>query len=152
MILHFLYLANRSTWSWHFGQSRATGVGRGDFTGFRATLGNAGPRSGLKLLHCTLPLSKRLSTAILAGVEVLRTKPLGARPSGVRDTRTMHHLDEEQRKILSGPTKIRLEGPFPDSTLRDNEELGDNKQVQVCLLYTSPSPRDRQKSRMPSSA
>eukprot|EP00828_Plagiopyla_frontata_P023784 TRINITY_DN30395_c0_g1_i1.p4 TRINITY_DN30395_c0_g1~~TRINITY_DN30395_c0_g1_i1.p4 ORF type:complete len:100 (+),score=16.36 TRINITY_DN30395_c0_g1_i1:321-620(+) len=24
--------------------------------------------------------------------------------------------------------------------------------IQVCLLYTSPSPRDRQKSRMPSSA
>ena len=24
--------------------------------------------------------------------------------------------------------------------------------VRVCLLYTSPSPRDRQKSRMPSSA
>ena len=26
------------------------------------------------------------------------------------------------------------------------------KQTRVCLLYTSPSPRDRQKSRMPSSA
>ena len=26
------------------------------------------------------------------------------------------------------------------------------EQIQVCLLYTSPSPRDRQKSRMPSSA
>ena len=25
-------------------------------------------------------------------------------------------------------------------------------QLQACLLYTSPSPRDRQKSRMPSSA
>ena len=25
-------------------------------------------------------------------------------------------------------------------------------QAQPCLLYTSPSPRDRQKSRMPSSA
>ena len=24
--------------------------------------------------------------------------------------------------------------------------------VKICLLYTSPSPRDRQKSRMPSSA
>ena len=24
--------------------------------------------------------------------------------------------------------------------------------IQTCLLYTSPSPRDRQKSRMPSSA
>ena len=27
-----------------------------------------------------------------------------------------------------------------------------HKQAIVCLLYTSPSPRDRQKSRMPSSA
>ena len=29
---------------------------------------------------------------------------------------------------------------------------GENAAVQGCLLYTSPSPRDRQKSRMPSSA
>ena len=28
----------------------------------------------------------------------------------------------------------------------------DKKQPYICLLYTSPSPRDRQKSRMPSSA
>ena len=27
-----------------------------------------------------------------------------------------------------------------------------DKQTAICLLYTSPSPRDRQKSRMPSSA
>mgnify|MGYP003328083374 CR=1 FL=1 len=27
-----------------------------------------------------------------------------------------------------------------------------NKQVKSCLLYTSPSPRDRTRSRMPSSA
>ena len=27
-----------------------------------------------------------------------------------------------------------------------------NAQLRRCLLYTSPSPRDRQKSRMPSSA
>ena len=33
---------------------------------------------------------------------------------------------------------------FPGLTVRDN--------LEVCLLYTSPSPRDRQKSRMPSSA
>ena len=31
-------------------------------------------------------------------------------------------------------------------------KLADPVQGQVCLLYTSPSPRDRQKSRMPSSA
>src|SRR5665213_140330 len=28
----------------------------------------------------------------------------------------------------------------------------DTKNIRSCLLYTSPSPRDRQKSRMPSSA
>ena len=27
-----------------------------------------------------------------------------------------------------------------------------HKNIETCLLYTSPSPRDRQKSRMPSSA
>ena len=38
------------------------------------------------------------------------------------------------------------------------KEFGDdgikqvNQELKICLLYTSPSPRDRQKSRMPSSA
>ena len=31
-------------------------------------------------------------------------------------------------------------------------ELMDRLQVKICLLYTSPSPRDRTRSRMPSSA
>ena len=30
--------------------------------------------------------------------------------------------------------------------------LTDNNPIQTCLLYTSPSPRDRTRSRMPSSA
>ena len=34
---------------------------------------------------------------------------------------------------------------------RDRKE-GVNSIINICLLYTSPSPRDRQKSRMPSSA
>ena len=34
--------------------------------------------------------------------------------------------------------------------IRDN--LADFEEFGGCLLYTSPSPRDRQKSRMPSSA
>ena len=40
-------------------------------------------------------------------------------------------------------------------TVEANEQLGfaaDHRQYHTCLLYTSPSPRDRQKSRMPSSA
>ena len=42
-------------------------------------------------------------------------------------------------------------------TIRGDNDLihikqGSNIQDNSCLLYTSPSPRDRQKSRMPSSA
>ena len=33
-----------------------------------------------------------------------------------------------------------------------NEKLDKQDRIDACLLYTSPSPRDRQKSRMPSSA
>ena len=39
----------------------------------------------------------------------------------------------------------KLDGLFGDVTNCDTT-------VNTCLLYTSPSPRDRQKSRMPSSA
>ena len=38
---------------------------------------------------------------------------------------------------------------------KKNQNEADNvvyEQTEDCLLYTSPSPRDRQKSRMPSSA
>ena len=44
-------------------------------------------------------------------------------------------------------TGVRLESTLCGNHLR---KLGG--EIHVCLLYTSPSPRDRQKSRMPSSA
>ena len=43
------------------------------------------------------------------------------------------------RKINTKPERVNL-------------DPGENQQSGGCLLYTSPSPRDRQKSRMPSSA
>ena len=46
--------------------------------------------------------------------------------------------DDEYRDMLAGEYVL--------GTLEDREL------AQFCLLYTSPSPRDRQKSRMPSSA
>ena len=36
--------------------------------------------------------------------------------------------------------------------IKDDQEIVAEDEVTTCLLYTSPSPRDRQKSRMPSSA
>ena len=65
----------------------------------------------------------------------------------------------------SGPTLIREEGVLgklgvmPDKVVDLKALTGDSSDnipgvrgVGPCLLYTSPSPRDRQKSRMPSSA
>ena len=39
-----------------------------------------------------------------------------------------------------------------EETIRDKVELTMKEITKVCLLYTSPSPRDRTRSRMPSSA
>ena len=81
---------------------------------------------------------------------------------------------EEQQGISGGgaPVNVKLLGDDLDilkretakatAAIEDIEGLReiDNSlsegqpeyQIKVCLLYTSPSPRDRQKSRMPSSA
>ena len=49
----------------------------------------------------------------------------------------------DSKKVIQFP-KERITNPFkPRPTQTES---------MICLLYTSPSPRDRQKSRMPSSA
>ena len=41
---------------------------------------------------------------------------------------------------------------MPEENKKASEELIDVGETEGCLLYTSPSPRDRTRSRMPSSA
>ena len=59
-------------------------------------------------------------------------------------------------KIVHGLTKISKLSKSSDVSLQAENfkkmVLTLNDDIRVCLLYTSPSPRDRQKSRMPSSA
>ena len=52
------------------------------------------------------------------------------------------------RSYKTRPTQRRK---FSWSMAKMRDESG-SAAVEACLLYTSPSPRDRQKSRMPSSA
>ena len=52
---------------------------------------------------------------------------------------------EQKQVVITGQSKVRA------YDLESGKELW-NCGGQTCLLYTSPSPRDRQKSRMPSSA
>ena len=67
--------------------------------------------------------------------------------------------NNEEQKIRSAITGFQQLVPsdLPNDKLDIFEEhfenaLGTFALVKNCLLYTSPSPRDRQKSRMPSSA
>ena len=52
-----------------------------------------------------------------------------------------------KREDLQPVFSFKLRGAFNRMSQLSKEELD-----KGCLLYTSPSPRDRQKSRMPSSA
>ena len=53
------------------------------------------------------------------------------------------------KEIASRAPLAWEEARCPTDLLREMGQLG---LLGICLLYTSPSPRDRQKSRMPSSA
>ena len=65
----------------------------------------------------------------------------------------LEHLSKQVQHIKdqSIPTNIWI-----DYTIPENYQMYDLMSLypdcKICLLYTSPSPRDRQKSRMPSSA
>ena len=72
-----------------------------------------------------------------------------------------NEIEEQKRNLLQDQSQVRdlkmdeivdqgQVDSFCDVTVGDN--LIEKMQVSICLLYTSPSPRDRQKSRMPSSA
>ena len=64
-----------------------------------------------------------------------------------------HHvvagLDEVGKGAWAGPLTV---GAVVVPKDRRIYKVRDSKLLCDCLLYTSPSPRDRQKSRMPSSA
>ena len=69
-----------------------------------------------------------------------------------------------QDEMTEVATQLQESMPSPDDTeIRENEDgsvdinfepgvVAPEQAPKHCLLYTSPSPRDRQKSRMPSSA
>ena len=60
-------------------------------------------------------------------------------------------IELEQAKSDRPPLEIAIRKGFIKGKQLETLDVFANP-TQVCLLYTSPSPRDRQKSRMPSSA
>ena len=58
---------------------------------------------------------------------------------------------EDAEDKIKIPPVASVDNPYANTSAR-NYALVVLTLVYTCLLYTSPSPRDRQKSRMPSSA
>ena len=77
-------------------------------------------------------------------INVLASDSLEGREAGSRGGRAAaNYIVEQLRKIGMAPAGVNGEFFQP---------FGGAADYRNCLLYTSPSPRDRQKSRMPSSA
>ena len=93
--------------------------------------------------------------------EDVETQLLTKRKQQIWDNQYLiHHgkLAENKGSYEAGFILQEILGPRPETPLLDDiasaedlEQL-ERERMRTCLLYTSPSPRDRQKSRMPSSA
>ena len=59
-------------------------------------------------------------------------------------------LTEWKKELVKANNEALYHGSIDDNSV--SADIVDQASSYTCLLYTSPSPRDRQKSRMPSSA
>ena len=84
-----------------------------------------------------------------------RARILRVHLRGVETSADLNTTCESVARVTPGFTGAELANVVNEACLlaaRDDREVVDLDDLISCLLYTSPSPRDRQKSRMPSSA
>ena len=122
--------------------------------------------AGINLTSLTqeMPLVKNLETwrRVIGALEVGKMSPPGApQPSASERSRMLELLRDDIENydfsLIDNPgfeLMRRLTHTEYDNTIRDlfGVELNVTERFPTCLLYTSPSPRDKRQSRMPSSA
>ena len=75
---------------------------------------------------------------------------LADKPGHLQHVETRHGEHRLQRTVgLDDPPLVEL---VHRTEMCHGDDARDVNPVEICLLYTSPSPRDRTRSRMPSSA
>ena len=96
-----------------------------------------------------------IDVAVAGGVEHMGRHPMG---EGVDpNPRVVSEKLVDPSALVMGKTAENLHDRYPSLTKERSDEFAVNSQRKLaqaydCLLYTSPSPRDRTRSRMPSSA
>ena len=107
--------------------------------------------------HEHTPVSTEDSIAAAAQNAVNEGEDLGRAPSlppGFADVEVIGHISEAIA-VAFAPTDGTAFVALKTGEIKSfdyNTGTGTFEQWQTCLLYTSPSPRDRTRSRMPSSA
>ena len=91
-------------------------------------------------------ISKEITNSNLLENEINKNKTLIEQINMIMDS----NKDDPSKKIISS-------GYFKNNaqllnTLQSQKNIASNRNKYFCLLYTSPSPRDKRQSRMPSSA
>ena len=67
----------------------------------------------------------------------------------IEDIKSKALVDNSHKSVLNALSKLKL---IVEEYLIHYDLINDKDAKEFCLLYTSPSPRDRTRSRMPSSA
>ena len=109
----------------------------------RATEIEEAIKNDSELLRRLSVINTRRDAGVHTLGEIWRRNQIGVPTAEVMGNYLLDVLDEEQTAYI----KFRMEQLKCPFTIALYDDLLAN-----CLLYTSPSPRDRQKSRMPSSA
>ena len=118
-----------------------------------------------RVLHAKLEAREREIDRLLAQLDKLRRMHFGSQSEKLARRIAQTEADlkvlQQESDAITGRVddpqvprplrQTRTRKPFPQALPRDEHRLRP-AQCLPCLLYTSPSPRDRQKSRMPSSA
>ena len=79
--------------------------------------------------------------------EVIQTSAMDCGPAALKSI-----LEGFGRPVSYGRLREACHTEVDGTSIDTIEEIAQQLSLNACLLYTSPSPRDRQKSRMPSSA
>ena len=116
------------------------------------------PVMGARLAEWGPPVDRVISSSAvraLATAELI-TQEMGLPWDEIVIDEALYHASEEEMLEIIQEQEDYLDGLMmfghnPGMTCLVND-LSDLDLDNFCLLYTSPSPRDRQKSRMPSSA
>jgi len=154
---------NEAYWTSNYDSTR---IGIGDFTFQHWNNFDPGPtttNSGDRRVVCTVGAANTFADSFIAGVWENRSSwsfnneyfmQFREGTAGTRDNRNSQpDVDGTWKKYSSGRTGSRSTTyvdsvkTYDDTDPEYNVNLG-----ATCLLYTSPSPRDRTRSRMPSSA